>query len=82
MSCGSEGRLIGNDRASQKGPAARDVWASWEERGGGGLSEGCSLFDDGDVELLREMMAESVLSVPNRAHALASGWSGRSTRRI
>ena len=52
--------------------AASDLWMAWEEREGG-LGEGCSLFDDGDVRLLREMMAETVVSTPGRAHELASG---------
>ncbi|GAX79741.1 hypothetical protein CEUSTIGMA_g7182.t1 [Chlamydomonas eustigma] len=49
------------------------VWHGWETLEGA-LCSGCSLFDDRDTELIKEMMAESVLSVPARAMQLASGF--------
>lgn len=58
--------------SNSKVVSAKEVWRTWEEREGG-MGQGCSLFDDNDVELIREMMAESVLSAPIQAHALAAG---------
>ncbi|KAG1655431.1 hypothetical protein FOA52_004106 [Chlamydomonas sp. UWO 241] len=51
----------------------RDVWRGWEE---GRLSAGCSLFDDDDCELMREMMLEAGLSDPARAHDMAARFFG------
>ena len=51
----------------------RAVWMAWEETEGG-LGSGCSLFDDQDSELIREMTAQTVLSDPVRAHALSTGF--------
>ncbi len=47
----------------------RDIWRMWDKE----LGSSCSLFDDDDAMLIRKMSAESVLSVPSRAHGLASG---------
>ena len=58
--------LLGDETSTDMtAPFPREVWMTWEEEGGA-LSSGCSLFDNNDTELIQEIMAESMLSLPVR----------------
>lgn len=60
-----------SDRPSGQVVMPKDLWRDW---GSNGLSRGCSLFDDEDLDLIRTIHSEFAISGPKRAHELASNF--------